>query len=355
MRKPVALNVRLSRVKPRDVLELSDLCLKHNVLDLYLWLSIRYPEFFVERELCLEQKSFAIECIQESLESTHLQHRFSHSNEYKSMRIKFLTGRSQGLPSLSYGAVRASYENNIALINERDLYVFPTLIEEDGGPNPGHGSNRDKDENTRKPKTMASGKALPVGLLPVSNIRQPIMNKRESTPSSSFFGSDRTPVRSTDQEAGRTPIHHQYSTSKTNLVFNEITRQYEKPKDDVVKPAVVRAADVGVGVAAATGSRTTSDSNVDEKQVKQHSLYKTVGPRPLNSLTKLPLLSLNSWKIGSSNSNSNSNNNSNSSSSSSDRGKHPGTVPWVGTKAPTPGTPAARTGSILSKAMILNE
>lgn len=130
MRRPVALNVRLTRQKPKDVLELSDLCVKHNVLDLYLWLSIRFPEFFVEREVCLEQKTFAIECIQSSLESPHLQHKFSHSNEYKAVRVKMLTGETLGLPSFNYGAVRESFVKNLALIDQKDLYVFPTLAEE---------------------------------------------------------------------------------------------------------------------------------------------------------------------------------------------------------------------------------
>ena len=130
MRKPVALNVRLSRKKPRDVLELSDLCIKHNTLDLYLWLSIRFPAFFVEQDVCIEQKAFAIDCIQGSLESPHLQHKFSHSNSYQTARIKMLTGHTLGLPSLSYGAVRESYLKNMESIDDADIYTFPTVNEE---------------------------------------------------------------------------------------------------------------------------------------------------------------------------------------------------------------------------------
>ena len=130
MRKPVALNVRLSRKKPRDVLELSDLCIKHNTLDLYLWLSIRFPAFFVEQEICKEQKAFAIDCIQGSLESPHLQHKFSHSNTYQVSRVRMLTGHNLGLPSLSYGEVRESYLKNMKEIDDADLYTFPTLTEE---------------------------------------------------------------------------------------------------------------------------------------------------------------------------------------------------------------------------------
>jgi Mitochondrial degradasome RNA helicase subunit C terminal len=329
MRKPVALNVRLSRVKPRDVLELSDLCLKHNVLDLYLWLSLRYPEFFVERELCQEQKSFAIECIQESLESSHLQHRFSHSNEYKAMRIRFLTGKSQGMPSLSYGAVRSSFEENIALISECDLYTFPTMIEEDGGKAPPV-SFRDREDNGRKAKLMGGGKSLPIGLVASPDVKHSKVGL--------IGGSDRTAaVGNTAQQPARTAIHLQYSTPKSNLVYNKTTKQYEKPS---VKPPAARA----VGVA--TGSKTSGNSHTNEKQVKQHFSPKNAVHRPLNSLTKLPLI--NTWH---GNKGSNSNNN-NKSSSSSDRGTHPGAVKRTGTQSQsqskTPGNAPARTGTGIS-------
>jgi hypothetical protein len=329
MRKPVALNVRLSRVKPRDVLELSDLCLKHNVLDLYLWLSIRYPEFFVERELCLEQKSFAIECIQESLESTHLQHKFSHSNEYKKMRIKFLTGKSQGLPSLAYGEVRASYEKNIASIKEVDLYVFPTLIEEDGGPNPSHVSYRDFNDRARKPRVMAGGKPLPVGLLGPPDTRQSSHHSRPLTPGSSKTKSteewtSRPANRPANRPAPKTAVGLQYSTTKSNLVYNKITKQYENPRNERVQPAADKSA-------GGSGIRASFDNHTK----------KSVVSRPLNPLTKLPLIK--SWKAGSSNSNNSS------SSSSRDRGTHPAAGTRTGTQSQsqthTPVTTTSRTGA----------
>ena len=54
---------------PKDVVELSDLCTKHNIIDLYLWLSNRFPDKFVEKELALNQKAFAIKLIQQGEES----------------------------------------------------------------------------------------------------------------------------------------------------------------------------------------------------------------------------------------------------------------------------------------------
>lgn len=95
---------------PRDVLEFADLCSKHNVLDLYLWLSFRFPkvpappsprplphplsptlthshpQYFVERDLCLEQKAYAVGLIEQSLDTSLLQQKFSLSEEYRTVR-----------------------------------------------------------------------------------------------------------------------------------------------------------------------------------------------------------------------------------------------------------------------------
>ena len=141
LRRPVALNVRMSRHKPRDVIELSELCLKHNSLDLYLWLSFRFPEFFVEQELCLEQKAFAIMAIEDSLEAHTLNQKFSHSQEYQTVRNTVLNGDAAGLPPLSYGDVRDIYAKSIQSIASKDLYTFPRMSEE---VNEAEGSSSDK-------------------------------------------------------------------------------------------------------------------------------------------------------------------------------------------------------------------
>lgn len=177
----MALNVRLSRKKPRDVLELSDLCIKHNTLDLYLWLSIRFPAFFVEQEVCKEQKAFAIDCIQGSLESPHLQHKFSHSNSYQVARVKMLTGHGLGLPSLSYGEVRESYLKNMKAIDDADLYTFPTLEEENqvmGYVPPPRQFSKDASAPRRvRDDVQSRSSALPIGLRggppPVSDVDRP--------------------------------------------------------------------------------------------------------------------------------------------------------------------------------------
>lgn len=124
--KPVALNVRLSRTKARDVKELTELCSKHNVLNLYLWLSFRFPKFFVERDLCLEQKAYAVDLIEKSLDTNLLQQKFSLGGEYKTIRAKFKSSCPDGLPPLSFGdVVRAKTRENLACIDPNVLEAFP--------------------------------------------------------------------------------------------------------------------------------------------------------------------------------------------------------------------------------------
>ncbi len=132
VRRPVALNVRLSRQKPRDILEFSDLCLKHNILDLYLWLSLRYPEYFVEQDLCQDQKAHAISMIEGSLDLPSLQQKFSHSRDYQTVRQNMHADTdSDALPPLEFGDVRQSTRENLAKIEADQMYIFPHIREEE--------------------------------------------------------------------------------------------------------------------------------------------------------------------------------------------------------------------------------
>ena len=131
LRRPVALNIRLPRQKPRDILEFSDLCTKHNILDLYLWLSLRYPEYFVEKDLCEEKKAHAIAMIEGSLDLPSLQQKFSHSREYQTVRENMLAGTPDALPPLEYGDVRQTMRELLANVDMQQLYTFPHLKEEE--------------------------------------------------------------------------------------------------------------------------------------------------------------------------------------------------------------------------------
>ncbi len=124
MNKPVALNVRLSQNRPRDYFELADLCSKHNVLDLYLWLSSRFPTYFIEREICLQQKAFAVNHIQETLQNARFAQSYSYSEEYEDMNKSILKLTPDGLPPSTHSEeVRKSTRENLDRIRKEDLYV----------------------------------------------------------------------------------------------------------------------------------------------------------------------------------------------------------------------------------------
>jgi hypothetical protein len=106
LRRPVAMNIRLSKYKPTDVYSFMDLCSKYNALDLYLWLSYRFPKYFIERDLCLQQREFALNLIEKALFSSNLHQDFSHKSEYVKVREFLLKNYPDGLPPDSFGSIR---------------------------------------------------------------------------------------------------------------------------------------------------------------------------------------------------------------------------------------------------------
>lgn len=95
LKRPVALNVRIARSRPRNVYELTEMCFKFEILELYSWLSIRYPQYFVERDSCMEQRDFVINAIQNSLINS-LHQKYSHSENYMNMRKKSSISNGRG-------------------------------------------------------------------------------------------------------------------------------------------------------------------------------------------------------------------------------------------------------------------
>jgi hypothetical protein len=66
--RPVHHNIRLTRALPKDVEEFSDLCIKHNTIELYLWLSLHFPKHFFESESARLLKKFAAQQIAAALD-----------------------------------------------------------------------------------------------------------------------------------------------------------------------------------------------------------------------------------------------------------------------------------------------
>ena len=127
--RPVGTNVRIPKQVPKDVKEFTALCAKQNVLDLYLWLGLRFPKYFVARDTCLEQKAHAIHLIEECLHRSTLTQKFSHSLEYQTTRSRLGTN---SLPPDEWndGMIRDRTQTFMAAVDPTKLYCFPHAAEE---------------------------------------------------------------------------------------------------------------------------------------------------------------------------------------------------------------------------------
>lgn len=153
LKRPVAINVRLSEKRPTNVLELNEVCMKHNILDLYIWLSLRFPEWFVEHDKCLEMKQQCIEFIEGALEKEDLGHKFCHAAEYRMIRSKDQRRHDEHpLPPVHFGDVRQIASNLMKNYKHDELFVFPhqkPMAEWSAVARPGRGRNDYGDRNRR--------------------------------------------------------------------------------------------------------------------------------------------------------------------------------------------------------------
>lgn len=122
-KKPVGLNVRIRRSAPNDFFEFGDLCAKHNILELYLWLSVRYPKYFIERDLCLEQKDFAMELIQQTL-SRGINQDYSHADDYMKEYQNMINSDPLFLPPSNYGELRELTRQVMDKLQSKASVVF---------------------------------------------------------------------------------------------------------------------------------------------------------------------------------------------------------------------------------------
>jgi hypothetical protein len=120
--RPVPLNIRLMKSLPKDLISFRSLCDKHNTLELYLWLSHRFPQYFIEREQCILMKNYAIHMIEASLPSHSFQDKSTIETKYLSTRNKLKN--IDVLPPLSYGKeLRSNTEENLSKIPPELHYV----------------------------------------------------------------------------------------------------------------------------------------------------------------------------------------------------------------------------------------
>lgn len=122
LKQPVALNIRLSKDLPRNLPDFEDLCVRHNILELYVWLANRYPKYFIEMDLCSEQKNFAIKQIEGTLMASTLQRTATHEASYVKNRGK-LRRLGLVLPAGDFPHIQASVKENLSKIPPELLVI----------------------------------------------------------------------------------------------------------------------------------------------------------------------------------------------------------------------------------------
>jgi hypothetical protein len=128
LQRPVPLKVRLSKKPLRDLEAFSNLCIKHNALELYLWLSFRFPKYFIERDLCLKMKEFAVGQIEATLMSSGMSQSYNYSDKYKEMRIKLRNSGRDQYPPEEYGVVRDTAKILIDALDPDLRFVSPPVF-----------------------------------------------------------------------------------------------------------------------------------------------------------------------------------------------------------------------------------
>ena len=132
LNRPVASNVRLPRAPVTDMIDFSSLCMKHNLLDLYLWLSFRFPKIFIERELAQHQRAHSLTLIEKSLQLSTKAFGTILDKTYKDTKRHLTKAYSDGLPPEVWRDVRNSTREYLSAIPKHQLHCFPhsALFEE---------------------------------------------------------------------------------------------------------------------------------------------------------------------------------------------------------------------------------
>jgi hypothetical protein len=123
MRRPVGIAMVLPTLQPRDLIEFSDLCVKHNILELYIWLSIRFPQFFVEREACLARREHTLGMIEATLMGSALKAKGTLNEDYLRLwkKLGAATGDTYLPPDTdAYAAVRPAAAEFLAKLPSRE-------------------------------------------------------------------------------------------------------------------------------------------------------------------------------------------------------------------------------------------
>lgn len=136
--RPVVLGVHLPRQLPTGVLDFGDLCAKHNIIDMYLWLSLRFPKLFIERDHALVVKETVVSMIEESLSSllrSEKSFRTAYLGTIRTLNRLATKREPVLLPPIEYGtSIREDMKKYLNQVPDASWYIdphYPVNKEED--------------------------------------------------------------------------------------------------------------------------------------------------------------------------------------------------------------------------------
>lgn len=144
-RRPVPLDVDVPTRAPRGFPHFEAICKLYSTLDLYLWLQVRYPEYFTEKELCLEKKDLVLQHIDQYLQRR--QHggdqEYTHLITYRKTREK-MSGK---LPAAEHRHILESTLQHLDSVKDHELVITRKEKPADSSrssSNRGRGRGRDR-------------------------------------------------------------------------------------------------------------------------------------------------------------------------------------------------------------------
>lgn len=150
-RLPVPLNVNLSLHAPRGFKDFELICAQYGTLDLYLWLQMRFPEYFTEVDLCLQQKELALKHIELFLlrrQSAGIK-AYTHLTTYRKIRASV----GDKLPAAEHEHIRQSTLQNMESVRQSELVIMRSDKKTERADRPdvaGRGARRIKYEHRKR-------------------------------------------------------------------------------------------------------------------------------------------------------------------------------------------------------------
>jgi ATP-dependent RNA helicase SUPV3L1/SUV3 len=129
MNRPVFLDIRINKELPQNVEELTDLIMKNACIDLYLWLSMRFPKNFLEVEKAARLHDGAVKLIADTLAERKLKQAYDLTNGYLTIRRKLKASEKKKndlitLPPPEYSEeIRQEYLHHYMKIPKHEIYI----------------------------------------------------------------------------------------------------------------------------------------------------------------------------------------------------------------------------------------